>query len=98
MLDYCQGQDSAGLRLLSPTVPRVVALDRAELQRKAFAAATLSFGEFHIRVSLSIGVDTYPEHGGSPEELARRVDQALYRARAEGRNRVVAADPAHAMA
>jgi diguanylate cyclase (GGDEF)-like protein len=38
---------------------------------------------------VSIGVATVPtSHASSPEELIALADQALYRAKAEGRNRV----------
>ena len=40
-------------------------------------------------VSLSIGVAVFPDHGLTVEDLLRASDQALYRAKAEGRNRVV---------
>jgi diguanylate cyclase (GGDEF)-like protein len=43
-------------------------------------------------VTISIGVSCYPEDGLSPEELLQAADEALYRAKNEGRNRVVAAD------
>ncbi len=45
-----------------------------------------------LRVTVSIGVATVPSsHANSPEELIALADAALYRAKAEGRNRVCAA-------
>ncbi len=42
-------------------------------------------------ITLSIGVAAYPQHGANPEELLRAADAALYRAKQEGRDRVVLA-------
>src|SRR5213075_1305309 len=40
-------------------------------------------------VSISVGIaSTLPADGGSPAELVAAADRALYRAKAEGRNRV----------
>ncbi len=41
------------------------------------------------RVTLSIGVSTFPEDGSDCETLISRADQALYQAKENGRNRVI---------
>ncbi|MFZ5519745.1 MAG: putative bifunctional diguanylate cyclase/phosphodiesterase [Pseudomonadota bacterium] len=39
-----------------------------------------------VSVSASIGVALYPEHGSTAEHLLRNADQAMYRAKRQGRN------------
>lgn len=39
-----------------------------------------------LRVTVSVGVSSFPENGKSHEELVSITDQALYRAKGEGRN------------
>ena len=53
--------------------------------------APFDAGEEELDVTVSVGVATYPEHAGSAGELLRAADRALYRAKREGRDRVVAA-------
>ncbi len=45
------------------------------------------------RVTISGGVATFPEDAQSAVELLRAADQALYEAKAAGRNRIVGATP-----
>ena len=48
------------------------------------------------RLSASIGISLYPEHGLDPQQLQRAADAALYRAKREGRNRTLVAEARHA--
>jgi two-component system cell cycle response regulator len=43
------------------------------------------------RLSASLGVASFPEHGTTPERLLKAADIAMYRAKHEGRNRVCVA-------
>ncbi|MGZ5113545.1 MAG: diguanylate cyclase domain-containing protein [Usitatibacter sp.] len=46
------------------------------------------------RLSASVGIAMFPESGSDPEQLQRAADAALYRAKRDGKNRVVVADAA----
>jgi len=46
-----------------------------------------------VRVTASIGVSLYPAHGSDGETLVGHADEALYRAKEQGRNRFVFYDP-----
>jgi len=49
------------------------------------------------RLTVSVGVGLFPDHGSDPESLQRAADAALYQAKREGRNRtLVAVRPASA--
>jgi diguanylate cyclase (GGDEF)-like protein len=47
-----------------------------------------------VRVTASIGVAAFPRHGATLEDSVRSADLAMYRAKAEGRDRVILASPA----
>jgi diguanylate cyclase (GGDEF)-like protein len=46
-----------------------------------------------VVASVSIGFASYPEDGRTLDALAARADRALYRAKQEGRNRIVRYSP-----
>ncbi|WP_241006446.1 diguanylate cyclase domain-containing protein, partial [Aeromonas media] len=41
-----------------------------------------------LRISSSIGVALYPQHGADPKTLMHHADQAMYQAKNQGRGRV----------
>ncbi len=44
-----------------------------------------------LRITVSVGVASFPEHGDTVDKLIRVADKALYRAKSAGRNRVATA-------
>ena len=48
-----------------------------------------------VRVTASVGVATFQGHGDNVELMVQRADSCLYRAKATGRNRVVAVSDSH---
>jgi diguanylate cyclase (GGDEF)-like protein len=65
---------------------------RAEAVRAAAARLVIRWhGQTLASVTLSIGVSSCPDHGTTGELLLRAADTALYRAKVDGRNRVLAA-------
>ncbi len=48
----------------------------------------------NVHLSTSIGIAGFPDHAQSKEDLVRKADEAMYRAKAGGRNRLCIADQA----
>lgn len=71
--------------ILLPGSSGAGAWQRAEQWRAAFSA--LRHGDTRLQASFSCGLAAYPLHGESLGQLYRRADQALYRAKAAGKNR-----------
>lgn len=64
-------------------------LQMAERIRQEIEKMVLHSENGAVRVTLSLGLAVYPGHGTDKERLISRADQALYRAKKQGRNRVV---------
>ncbi|HEV2315637.1 MAG TPA: diguanylate cyclase [Candidatus Acidoferrales bacterium] len=63
---------------------------RAELLEREFRRIVIQQGDMFLNPgSMSLGVSAYPAHGGAAAALLRVADEALYRAKAAGGNRVV---------
>lgn len=76
--------------LVLPDTDRLGSLEVAEKIRRAIERAEL------VRtgpITASLGVASLPDDAVDPEHLLRQADRALYMAKAQGRNRVQAADP-----
>jgi diguanylate cyclase (GGDEF)-like protein/PAS domain S-box-containing protein len=78
--------------LVLPEAPTEIAKSRAEVIREGVKHLLV---EHHSQVfgplTVSLGVATFPEHGKTAEMTIAAADAALYRAKKEGRDRVVVA-------
>jgi diguanylate cyclase (GGDEF)-like protein/PAS domain S-box-containing protein len=75
--------------LILPEASLVDASHRAEYLRQAVKVLTIDHPDHHLPpASLSAGVAIYPDHGPSPTAVLRAADEALYRAKQLGRDRV----------
>jgi diguanylate cyclase (GGDEF)-like protein len=73
-----------------PETPLPEAMTVAERIRSATQQATFANKLQALRVTISLGVATYPMPGlDSVDDLIRIADEGLYRAKSEGRNRVI---------
>ncbi len=70
------------------------ATKRAELLRKDIAQLNVQHAGLLLgAVTLSFGIAVYPDHGDSADALLKRADDALYRTKSEGRDKIVIGDP-----
>lgn len=75
--------------LILPEAPLEAAMARAEAIRRAVEAMRVRhLGRELPQVTVSIGVAGFPQHGNVPAALLQLADEALYRAKRAGRNRV----------
>jgi diguanylate cyclase (GGDEF)-like protein len=72
--------------MLLPDADRETTLQVAERVRSAIADIDILGGD--SAVTASFGVAVFPEHAPDAARLVRNADRAMYRAKANGRNRV----------
>ncbi|MFH1791375.1 MAG: sensor domain-containing diguanylate cyclase [Candidatus Omnitrophota bacterium] len=77
--------------VILPETDTVKAMDIAEELRKKIEAHEYPSKQGKLKVTVSLGVATYPSHAGDKETLIKAADDALYKAKDGGRNRVVCA-------
>jgi diguanylate cyclase (GGDEF)-like protein/PAS domain S-box-containing protein len=78
--------------IVLPDASREVTQERAELLRQNAHHIPIPFeGQPLDTPTLSIGVAVFPEHGSTSASVLKAADDALYRAKSEGRDRVVMA-------
>jgi len=80
--------------LIMPELPAQSAEHRFDAIRQAVKRLFITHrGRSIPAVTVSAGIATFPEHGTAADELIRIADAALYRAKAEGRDRLVIGSP-----
>lgn len=99
MLQHIRGADIAcryggeEFILILPETSLEVTVDRADHIRADFNRLQAQHSNrTMISGTLSIGVAVFPDHGSTSAAVLRAADAALYRAKREGRDRVVVAD------
>jgi diguanylate cyclase (GGDEF)-like protein len=81
--------------LVFPGASLADSLGRAEQLRGEVERMSVGYGGRELPgMSVSLGVAMFPEHGKTVDALLRAADDALYRAKDEGRNRTIVAAPA----
>jgi diguanylate cyclase (GGDEF)-like protein/PAS domain S-box-containing protein len=79
--------------LILPNASVEIAQQRAEdLRKKVKLLQMPGADQSQDGITLSIGIAIYPEHGRTMEAVLHAADAALYRAKQEGRDRVVIAE------
>ena len=86
--------------ILLPETSPEEALEIAERIRRAVAQRTFDVetSSEPIRATVSIGVASFPRDGTDPNELIHQADLAVYRAKLQGRNRVLDATTSEPLA
>jgi diguanylate cyclase (GGDEF)-like protein len=86
------GEEFAAFLLDADLAQAVVAAERIRLEVEKFDFSVVKRndpGRTH-RITISIGIASFPDDSSDPIELVEMADSALYRAKHEGRNRVCA--------
>lgn len=79
--------------LIMPDAALETAHQRAEqLRQEAKGIHVHDAGRSLEGITLSLGIAVYPQHGRNREDVMRAADAALYRAKQEGRDKVIVAD------
>jgi diguanylate cyclase (GGDEF)-like protein/PAS domain S-box-containing protein len=87
--DICCRYGGEEFLLVLPGMSGAHAAERAEQLRREAAASPTAWNGSPITMTASFGVGTFPQHGATPDELIAAADEALYAAKAAGRNRVM---------
>lgn len=82
--------------MLLPRMTAAAAQQRAEALRQSCQNLVFEDEATTAAVTLSIGIALYPAHGQDSTAVMRAADEALYRSKADGRNRVTLAADASA--
>jgi diguanylate cyclase (GGDEF)-like protein len=72
--------------LVLPTMSIEAAAERADTLRRAIEAKTVRYRDTDLIATISVGAAVFPDHARGPRDLLGAADNALYRAKSDGRN------------
>ena len=78
--------------ILAEASQEIVCQRAEEIRREFPKVPVVHRGQVLESVTVSLGVAMFPEHGATGRDVLRAADDAMYRAKAQGRNRVVMAE------
>lgn len=79
--------------IILPEISPEIAYDRSQALHRAVADLSISLGGGVIgEATVSLGIALYPNDGNTAESLLRAADQALYKAKRQGRNQIFFSD------
>jgi len=84
--DWCFRYGGEEFLLVLPETTLDAAWQKTDALRQSFVDLPLAFGEVVIHMTVSAGLSCFPQHGTDMDALISRADQALYRAKKQGRN------------
>ncbi|WP_066189640.1 GGDEF domain-containing protein [Gracilibacillus timonensis] len=88
-LDVVSRNGGEEFSIILPNCPHQQALATAELIRSNVESHSFAISSaFSIKITISIGVATYPDTVNDPVRIVRMADECLYQAKHLGRNRV----------
>jgi diguanylate cyclase (GGDEF)-like protein len=79
--------------IILPGTGKTALRSRAEAVRSTIEQARIQAGEGTLKLTVSIGLASFPSYGDTGQAVLRAADVALYKAKAAGRNRVVMCAP-----
>ena len=74
--------------VVMPRMSAAQALQRIDACRAAVEQNLILHEDKPVRVTISAGISTFPEHGTEIDDLLRTADDAMYKSKSDGRNRV----------
>lgn len=87
--DYVCRYGGEEMSIILPQTSKKEALINAQRICDAVAQTPLKISNNEeVKITISLGVSTFPENGESPQQLIEYADQALYNAKENGRNQV----------
>ena len=76
--------------IVMPETTSETAFLRIDHIRQVLESTPLKLSCGELKITLSAGIAVYPLEGSSIDEIVQKADRAMYRAKSEGRNRVIA--------
>ena len=76
--------------IVMPEVPAAKAIKRIEEFRKLLEQSVMEVAGHKIQITISAGVAVFPDDGQTIDAVIHTADQAMYKAKAAGRNQIIA--------